>query len=129
MLRVPRVARGREALRFRGHRRAEFRHVGPAKRDEAGRAEVFRQEGREREGHVAHGPDAERRRLAGERAAQVLEQDRHAAERAVGQVARRLPPRLVEPGADHGVQLGIDLLDPGDGVLGQLRGAGLTAAD
>ena len=96
---VPRVARGREALRLGGHRGAELRHVGPAQRDEAGRPELLRQEGRHRHGHVAQRPDAERRRLAGHGAAQVLEQDRHAAERAVGQVARGLRPGLRRTGS------------------------------
>src|SRR5262249_50249842 len=50
-------------------------------------------------------------------------------ERAIGQLARRLPPRVVEPGPDHGIQFRIDRLDPLDSRLGQLPGTYLTATD
>jgi hypothetical protein len=126
---IPRVPCRGETARLRGHRGAKLRDVGPAERDEAGRQEVPRQVGRERERHVAHGPDPECRRLALDHAAQVLEQGRDTAERAIGQVTRCCLPRRVEPGPDHGVQLRIDLLNPGDRRVYQLPGTHLTAAD
>ncbi len=129
MTRIPRVARRGEAPRFGGHRGPELRHVGAAERDEARRAELFRQVRRYRPGHLAHRPDAECRGLARDRAAQVLEQDRHAPERAIGQMAVGLQPGRVEPRPDHGVQLRVDRLDAGDGGLGQLLGTYLTAPD
>src|SRR5690242_3034477 len=129
MPRVPRVTSRREALRLGGHRGAEFRHVGAAERDEAGRPELLRQERRHRPGHLTHRPDAERGGLALDRAAQVLEQDGNTAERPGGQVPVGLLPGRVEPGPDDGVKLRVDRLDAGDGRLGEFLRAYLSAPD
>ncbi len=67
--------------------------------------------------------------IAGDVAAEVLEQHRDAAERSVGQLTGRLAAGLVEPVAQHGVQLRVHPLDPLDGVLDELRGARLPAPD
>jgi hypothetical protein len=125
---IPRVTRRRKAPRLGGHRGAEFRHIGAADRDEAGRAELLREIGRYRPCHLTQRPEAERRGLARDHAAQILVQDRHAAERAIGQVAVSLEPRRVEPCPDHGIQLRVDRLNPGDGSFCQLFGTHLTAA-
>src|SRR5439155_23219050 len=66
--------------------------------------------------------------LTRDEAAQVLEQDRHAAEGAVGQCARGLGPCLVESGPDHRVEPGVDRLDPGYRRLYQVLRADLAAA-
>src|SRR5205823_5294411 len=63
------------------------------------------------------------------RGAEVLEQERDAAERAVGQIpGRRLAP-LFEERMDDGVDLGVELLDPRDRPIDQLGGARLPGAD
>jgi hypothetical protein len=129
MIEIPRVARRRETPGLGGYRGAKLRHVGPAQREEAGRPELFRQVGRYRDWHVAQRPQPERRRLARDRTAQVLEQDGDATERAIGQVALSLQPRRVEPGPDHGVQLRIDRLNSGDSRRGQFLRAYLAAPD
>ena len=129
MTRIPRVARRGKASRLGGHRGAKLRHIGAAERHEAGRPELLRQIGRYRPCHVTQRPEAERRRLTRDRTAQILVQDRHAAERAIGQVAVSLQPRRIEPRPDHSVQLRVDRLNPGDGRLCQLLGTHLTAAD
>ena len=128
MTQVPRVAGGREAQRLGGHRRAQLGHVGAAQRDEAGRQELPGKVGRHRPGQLPQRPEAPGGHLTRDEAAQVLEHDRHAAERAVGQRARGLGPRLVEPGPDHRVQPGVDRLDPADRRLYQVLRADLAAA-
>ncbi len=100
---IPRVAGGGKTHRLRRHRGTELRHVGAAKRDESGRGEHLGEEGRRRPGHVTERPDAERHRLPGDHAANIFEQDRHATERAVGQVAGRFLPRQLESRPDHGI--------------------------
>jgi hypothetical protein len=128
MIWIPRVARRGEASRLGGRRGGQLGHVGAAQRDEAGGPELLGEVGGDRPGHLTQRPQAERGGLTRDRAAHVLVQDRHAAERAVGQVAVGLPSRRLEPGPDHGIQPRIDRLDPGDGSLGQLLGAHLAAA-
>ena len=62
-------------------------------------------------------------RRAGKLGAEVLEEEGHAAERAVGQRARllrRLGPGPVEELVDDGVQLRVELLDPADRLVHQL---------
>ena len=126
---IPRIARRGKASRLGGHRGAKLRHVGAAERDEAGRPELLREVGRYRPCHRTQRPEAERRGLTRDHAAQILIQDRHTPERAVGQVPVSLQPRRIEPCPDHGIQLRVDRLNPGDGRLGQLFGTHLTAAD
>jgi len=99
-----------------GYRGAKLRHVSPAKRDEAGRTELLCQVGRYRERQVAQRPEPEGGHLAGDRAAQVLEQDGDAAEGAIGQVTFGLLAGSVEPGPDHRIQLWVEATRaPGDG--------------
>src|SRR5215469_9245723 len=129
MSRIPWIARGRKAHRLRSHRRAELRHVGTADSDEPGRTEHLGQEGRDRPGQLTQRPDAKRCGLPGDHAANVLEQDRHTAERAVGQIAGGFLSGQVESRPDHGVQLRIKLLDPGDGGVHELERACLAAAN
>jgi hypothetical protein len=126
---IPRVAGRGKASRLGGHRGAKLRHVGAAERDEAGRPELFREVGRYRPCHRAQRPEAERRGLTRDRAAQIFVQDRHAAEWAIGQVALGLLPRSIEPCPDHGIQLRVDRLNRGYGRRCQLFGAHLAAAD
>src|SRR3954463_12310238 len=109
---VPRVARRRERLRLGGHGRAELRHVGAAQGDEAGGEELLGEEGRHRPREVLQRTDADGGRLAGDRAAEILEQDRDAAERTVRKLAPCCRTGLVEPGADDGVEVRVDGLDP-----------------
>src|SRR5690242_21245691 len=129
MPRVPRVTSRREALRLGGHRRTELGHVGAAERDKAGRPELLGQERRHRPGHLTHRPDTERGGLALDRAAQVLEQDGHTAERPGGQVPVGLLPGRVEPGPDDGVKLRVNRLNAGDRRLGEFLRAYLSAPD
>ena len=51
---------------------------------------------------------------------QVLQEERHAAERSVGQRATRLAARALERLVDDGVELGVEALDPRDGSIDQL---------
>ena len=125
---VPRVAGGREALWLRGDRRAELGHVRPTQHDEAGGAELLGQKRAHGHRHRRHRADAERRRLPGHGRAEVLEQERHAAERAIGQDPARLLARLVEPRTDHRVELWIERLDTGDRLVDQLLRAHLPAS-
>ncbi len=126
---IPRVPGGGKAHRLRRHRRTELRHVGAADSDESGRGEHLGEERRHRPGHVPQGADAERRRLTGDQAAEILEQDRHAAERAAGQVTSRFLPRQVESRPDHGIQVRIKALDPEDGGIDEFKRADLAAAN
>ncbi len=51
---------------------------------------------------------------------EVLEQERHAPERAVGELTLRVSARPIELPVDHGVDLRIKRLDPGDRRLDEL---------
>jgi hypothetical protein len=126
---IPRVTRRGKASRLGGHRGAELRHIGAAERDEAGRPELLREVGRYRPCQLTQRPEAKRRGLTGDHAAQILIQDRHTPERPIGQIAVSLQPRRIEPCPDHGIQLRVDRLNPGDGRLCQLLGTHLTTAD
>src|SRR5215469_2399846 len=126
MTRVPRVPRCGEALRLGRDGRSEFRNVGAAEDDEAGSAELVGEVRRHRPANVTQRPDPERELLAGDHGANVLEQERHSTEQAGWQLAARLEPRLVEPRPNDGVKLRVDLLDPGDRGLNQLRRARLS---
>ena len=63
-------------------------------------------------------------------AEQVFQQERDTFERPVGQIGRvRLGTGFVVARADHGVELGVELLHPRNGRIDQLAGTGLAAAD
>ena len=55
------------------------------------------------------------------RAEQVLQDHGHTAKRPVGEHTGGFPTGLVEAGADDRVELGVELLDPVDGVVDELR--------
>ena len=59
---------------------------------------------------------------AGELGADILQQEGHAAEGTIGQRARCLTPGSREELVDHRVELGIELLDPGDRRIDELGG-------
>ena len=118
-----------KAPRLGGHRGAHLRHVGAAQRDETSRPELLGEVGGHRPGHLTQRPEAERRGLTSDHAAQILVQDRHAAERPIGQVTVSLQPRRVEPRPDHRIKLRVDRLDRGDPSLCQLLGTYFAAAD
>src|SRR3954447_16983096 len=119
---VPRVLRGAVGLGLGGREDAEFGKVGLADRDETGVAEPLGQVAVERRAEVDLLQElrAEVERLAGERCAEILEQERDALERAV----RDLPPGslapILEELVNDGVELWVQLLDVGDGRLDQL---------
>ncbi len=64
--------------------------------------------------------------LAGIAGEQVLDQERHAAKRAVGQRSSRGVAGVVEPADDHRVERGVDALDPLDGRFEQFERRHLT---
>ncbi len=68
-------------------------------------------------------------RRAREGAVEVLDEDRDAVQRAIGEVTERGRPSTVVEGMDHGVQLVVDLLDALDRGVDQLDGRHLTVAD
>jgi hypothetical protein len=68
-------------------------------------------------------------RLAREGDAEVLEQERNALERPIGELARRLLSPLLEEPVDDGVQVGVERLDPRDRGPDELDGADLPASD
>src|SRR4029453_16395691 len=111
---VPWFSRVWEALRLRRDRRAELGHVGPAEGDEAGLPELRGQVRGHRPPDVTQRADAERGRLARHQAPDVLEEDRHAAERPVRQLVGGLGARLVVAGPDDGVEGRVHRLYRGD---------------
>jgi hypothetical protein len=73
---------------------------------------------------------AEVHRIAFGVAEEVLQEERYAAERTVGQgVPARLVARAVEEPVDHRVQLGVQPLDALDGGIDQLERARLPRSD
>jgi hypothetical protein len=68
-------------------------------------------------------------RVAGRVAVEVLQHERHAGERPVGQRPGRFVEGPFEARVDDGVQLGVEPLDPLDRGLDQLHRCGLTVAD
>ena len=123
------IARRAEAPRLGRREDAELGRVGLAADDEAGVDVALRQLLGHRRGVVARevGPLVERR--AGELRAEVLQEERHAAERPVGQLARRLVPGAVEELVDDRVQLRVELLDARDRLADQLGRRDLLGAD
>jgi hypothetical protein len=61
--------------------------------------------------------------------AEVFQQERHALERAVGQLAGGLGPRAFEALVDDSVDLRIDSLDASDGRVDQLESGRRAGAD
>ena len=130
--RVPRVA-GRSVRERLGRRdQPELGRVRPSDEDEA--------RGAQARGHgavvlcvpseVAQEPHPEVERVARARAAEVLQHDRNAAERAVGQLGRRSGiHRLVEERMDDCIHLGVDLLDARDRCGDRLERRDLSVAD
>ncbi|MCY1307418.1 hypothetical protein D9M68_836570 [compost metagenome] len=62
-------------------------------------------------------------------AGEVLQQEWHAAERAIGQRAAGTCAGLLELAGDHGVDARIDLLDAGDGRVDQFQRRDIAAGD
>ena len=112
-----------------GREDPELGRVGLAEEDEARLAEAPRQVAvlLLDPAHLAQEAHALVHRVAGRVGGQVLEQERHAAEGAVGQVAGRRLARLVEQRRDHRVELGVQPLDALDRLVDQLGRAGLAA--
>ena len=90
--------------------------------------ELLREVRRDRPPEVFHRADAERRLLSVHGAAQVLEQDGYAGERA-GTGFTGFGAGLVVPGANHRVQLRVDPVDAFDRRFDELFGADLAGAD
>src|SRR5947207_463742 len=59
--------------------------------------------------------------VAGTVGVKILDEQRHTAERPVGQWCLRFGARLVEAPMDHRVELRIELLDAGDRVVDELE--------
>ena len=108
--------------------RPELGRVRLPDHDEAGVLQPA-DDGRVEVGHVVgERPRGEGRPDPG-RLVQILDRQRHAAERPVGQLGSRRRPRLLGADGDEGVQLGVEPLDPAEVQLDQLRGGDLAAPD
>ena len=129
VLGVPGIARRAEAPRLGGREDAELGRVGLAADDEAGVDVALRQLLGHRGGVVAREVRALVERRAGELRAEVLQEERHTAERPVGQLARRLRAGAVEELVDDGVEVRVQLLDARDRITDQLRRRDLLGAD
>ena len=126
--RVPRVARRAVGVRLGRRQRAELGRVGPAEETKPGGAELRRR------GSVSCGatkptsrqrPRAHVVRVARGVAEEVLQEERHAAERPVRQIASPRPRRAPrsKSGMDDGVQLRVHALDARDRRVDQLERA------
>ena len=128
--RVPRITRRPVRKRLGSGNESEFGRVRAADDDEA-RVEVLL---RERVGlivfpvRVAQELHALVDRIALDAREQILEHERHAAERSVRQFAPGLLARLVEQRMDHRVQLAVQFLDAVDGFVDQFERRRLTAS-
>ena len=111
-----------ERLRLARPDRGQFRGVGAAERDQACGAKRQGQRGvaRGAVSDVAQGAHAHRVRLAGLAAAVVLEQERHAAERAVRQGTIGVVACPFVLAMHHDVELRVELLDPFDRLIDEL---------
>ena len=127
---VPRVAGGAVRLGLGGGHQPELGRVGLAHGDEPGRPELGEQVAVV-VGDVAdllQQPVPVMERVARRRTVMVLEDRRHTGERGAGGDLGRGDSGLVEEGVDHRVQLGVELLDPGDRGLDELGGRHRAAA-
>ena len=127
MLEMPRVARRPVVLRLAGDAQAELAGVGLAEDDQPGALVSPDQRAILRRHHIGEEVAAARRRDTAERAVQVLQQERNAAERSVRQAGRdRLSPVIVELHDDR-IDPGIAGFDALDRGLEQLGGRDLPA--
>ena len=129
-LRVPRVARGTEQLRFAEWEDAELGQVRLAEDDGARAAEAFDERGVAGRFEVRQEPAAGGVRHARDGGVEILEQQGHAAKRGIRRRQRGgvAPGLLVHPG-DDGVDARIDALGARDRFLQQLGGRHLAAMD
>ena len=67
--------------------------------------------------------------VAGAECMEVLEHERHTAERSVGKCSCCFGPGLFEPFVNDGIELRVQRLDAADGGVDQFQGRGLAAAD
>ena len=129
-LRVVRVARWRPRGRFSGREDAELGGVGLADDDEACALEL-RDEVRVLRDLVAgvlQRLDAARVERTTNRGAEILDQDRHAAERA-GRRGLGIGARLIVERDDHGAELRVVLLDARDRKVHELARRSFTRAN
>ena len=128
---IPWVARRAVPQRLGGDRRCHLRDVRASEGDEPGRTEPLRQPGVV--GRVVVGilqrSHAEVLGVPGEVGHRVLQQERHAAEGPVGHRSVGRRDGAVELTVDDGVQLGVELLDAGDGGFDELTRVHLAAAN
>ena len=126
---VPRIARRTAELGLGHAEDPELGAVGLAQEHDTGLA-VAREELGVMVGHiVVQRPAREGARLVRQMAVHVLDQEWHAAERAVGQVTGRDLASGAVHAVHDGVERGVDLIGPGDGRLDQLGGRHLPRAD
>jgi hypothetical protein len=120
----------RRAQRFRfgvGHQ-AKFRRVGLAEDDGSRGFETAHHLAVVRHGHVLHQASAAAGRHTSIGGQQVLQQERHAPERAIGQVTFGSHARLLVHFVDYGVELGIVRFDAADRFFNQIGGRHLAGA-
>src|SRR6185437_14569467 len=125
---VPRIAAGAVELAFGRAGDAELGEVGLADRGDAALAVAPHQPAVLRIHHALAISTAGGPRPAGDGDQQVLDQERHAAERPVRQRIG-LGPRLVEGLVDDSADLRIVAANPGDRRLDQLAGGHRALAD
>ena len=114
--------------RLGGGHAAEFGTVRPAGDDEAGLAEPAHQRGVGRRDRVRilQRDVAVADALSCVPGEQILDQERHAAKRPVGQVGSGSVAGVLEPANDHRVEHRVDALYPLDGRVEQLERRHLT---
>jgi len=117
---VPRVAGGAKSLRLGEGGQAELRRVGLAKDDDPRRLEAAHQFAIVGPGDAAQRLRAVARRVAGDGGEQVLEQERHACERAIGQRSGGRPASRLIHAVDDGVEGRVEAVGAGDGRFKQL---------
>ena len=118
---VPRIVRGAVGVRLGRRQQPELGCVRLPD-DHASRGAESREEVRVVVGddpEVAEEPVAEVERFAGERAVEVLDEDRYAAEGPVGRIVGLGAGALVAP-VDHRVEVGVDRVDAFEGGVDEL---------